>query len=140
VNKNQLSVQVDNNADLKSLKGSKKNLKQGPKHLFKIGSGAISEDTDKNELSFEKELYSKKTEFQRQLEALKNPEKMAITVKEMMEFKKVFELTTNHMTKVIWLDNESDSFKREDRVPFGSSPDAQADRVWNRRRRDLIAR
>jgi hypothetical protein len=132
-------VQVDHNIDLKSLKGSKKNLKAGGKHLFKIGSGAVSEDTEKNELSFEREHYSKKTEYQRQLDALKNPEKMAITVKEMMEFKKVFDLTSNHMTKVIWLDNESDSFKREDRVPVGSSVDPQADRVWNRRGCDCLA-
>lgn len=56
------------------------------------------------------------SDIQRILDDLKNPERQAVTPKEIHEFGTTVELTLNNINRIIWLDTEGDAYKRDLRV------------------------
>ena len=50
------------------------------------------------------------------IEDLKSPERHAVVPKEIQDFGETYALSVNRIDRIVWLDNETDAFKRDARV------------------------
>jgi hypothetical protein len=76
--------------------------------------GELIENAKGEEESNRKEV--QRTDMQRLVDDLKDPEKIAVLPKEVNDFGRTLELSSNHINRIVYLDNEGDTFKRDARV------------------------
>ena len=94
---------------------SRSNKKQSD-HLLAAGGDSR---LDRSQRSFTDLMHLsdiQSTDVHRMIEDLKSPERHAVVPKEIQDFGETYALSVNRIDRIVWLDNETDAFKRDARV------------------------